>query len=71
MMKLQIILMSTLLIIAIGIAIFVGSFAKIVDKREAMLNEYEYVLADVWAEKERIWAEKEDCKEQLGVFYKK
>ena len=70
MMKLQIILMSTLLIIAIGIAIFVGSFAKIVDKREAMLNEYEYVLADVWAEKERIWAEKEDCKDQLGVFYK-
>ena len=70
MMKLQIILMSTLLIIAIGIAIFVGSFAKRVDKREAMLNEYEYVLADVWAEKERIWAEKEDCKDQLGVFYK-
>ena len=42
-----------------------------ISKQNAMLNEYEYVLADVWAEKERIWAEKEDCIEQLGVFYKK
>jgi len=41
-----------------------------ISKQNAMLNEYEYVLADVWAEKERIWAEKEDCKDQLGVFYK-
>ena len=42
-----------------------------ISKQNAMLNEYEYVLADVWAEKERIWAEKEKCIEQLGVFYKK
>ena len=41
-----------------------------ISKQNALLNEYEYVLADVWAEKERIWAEKEDCKDQLGVFYK-
>jgi len=69
--QINLILMIMLLITAIGIAIFVGSFAKRVDKREAMLNEYEYVLADVWAEKEKFRAEKEDCIDQLGVFYKK
>ena len=42
-----------------------------ISKQKAMLNEYEYVLADVWAEKEKLRAEKEDCIEQLGVFYKK
>jgi len=41
-----------------------------ISKQKAMLNEYEYVLADVWAEKEKLRAEKEDCKDQLGVFYK-
>ena len=48
----------------IVISIFLhGNHAKTAVKREAMLNEYEYVLTDVWAEKE-------DCKDQLGVFYK-
>ena len=41
-----------------------------ISKQNALLNEYEYVLADVWAEKEKFRAEKEDCKDQLGVFYK-
>ena len=54
----------------IAIGFLQGKQAKTAVKHEAMLNEYEYVLADVWAEKESCWAEKEDCKDQLGVFYK-
>ena len=30
-------------------------------KRETLLNEYEYVMADVWAENECL-------KDQLGIF---
>ena len=29
----------------------------------ALLNEYEYMLS-------QVWEEKENCKNQLGVFYK-
>ena len=66
--ELLICLLTTVLIMIV-IFLFVKELQQ-VHHNKAMLNEYEYVLADVWAEKERIWAEKEDCKDQLGVFYK-
>ena len=64
----QTVFITLLVILSIILGVYI---LNDISKQNAMLNEYEYVLADVWAEKERIWAEKEDCKEQLGVFYKK
>ena len=68
-MKLQITLISMILIIAICLAIFVRGFAIECDKRNSLLNEYEYVLADVWNDLTLAKAENECLKDQLGVFY--
>ena len=48
-----------LILSAIGLGVMI---AKESCRRNAMLNEYEYLLADVWAENV-------DCQDQLGVFY--
>ena len=64
----QTVFITLLVILSIILGVYI---LNDISKQNAMLNEYEYVLADVWAEKEKIWAEKEKCKEQLGVFYKK
>jgi len=54
-----------MLIILLGIGFFgiaiQGQLATHSNKREALLNEYEYVMADVWAENECL-------KDQLGIF---
>jgi len=49
-----------LILSAIGLGVMI---AKESCRRNAMLNEYEYLLADVWTENV-------DCQDQLGVFYK-
>ena len=53
-----------LCVITLGIAIYTQK--KIVDnhiKIEALINELEFLVAD-------LWAEKEACIEELGVFRK-
>jgi len=53
-----------LCVITIGVAIYTQK--KIVDnhiKIEASVNELEFLVAD-------LWAEKEECIEELGVFRK-
>jgi len=53
-------LIACILIIA---AILMGIFlADGFYKQNAMLNEYEYTLAVVWAGEQ-------ECKDQLGIFY--
>ena len=55
-------LIACILIIA---AILMGIFiADGFNKQNAMLNEYEYALAGVWAGEQ-------DCEDQMGVFYVK
>ena len=47
----------------ITLSILIGVLvAKESCRRNAMLNEYEYLLADVWTENMK-------CQDQLGVFY--
>ena len=71
-MKKEILVLTTMACVVFIVTIISSTMVLFeISKQNAMLNEYEYVLADVWAEKERIWAEKEKCIEQLGVFYKK
>ena len=77
-MKKEILVLSTMACVIFIVTIISSTIVLFgISKQNAMLNEYEYVLADVWAEKEdcwaekeNCWAEKEDCKEQLGIFYK-
>ena len=50
---------SILILTAILMGIFI---ADGFNKQNAMLNEYEYTLAVVWAGEQ-------ECKDQLGIFY--
>jgi len=49
------------LLILISILLGVGILGKI-SKQNALLNEYEYILASAWTDKQ-------ECRDQLGVFY--
>jgi len=49
------------LLILIVIILGVGLMGKI-NKQNALLNEYEYILA-------LTWTNKQECRDQLGVFY--
>ena len=49
------------LLILISILLGVGLMSKI-NHQNALLNEYEYILA-------AAWADKQECRDQLGVFY--
>ena len=73
-MKILDVIIRCLLIVCLGIMIamifiqrsFITTSKKTlvtITHANGMLNEYEYILAD-------IWAKEKDCKEQLGVFYK-
>ena len=53
-------LLITLLILT-SILLGVGLMSKI-SKQNALLNEYEYILA-------AAWTDKQECRDQLGVFY--
>ena len=50
------------LLILISILLGVGLMSKI-NKQNALLNEYEYLLADAWQSMD-------ECRDQLGVFYR-
>ena len=41
----------------------ISELQQIVYNQEAQINEYEFLLADMWAEKEH-------CRKRLGAFYK-
>ena len=49
------------LLILISILLGVGILGKI-NRQNALLNEYEYILATAWTDKQ-------ECRDQLGIFY--
>jgi len=66
-MKIINLIASGLILSAIGLGVMI---AKESCQRNAMLNEYEYLLADSWTAQQEWKNKMADCRDQLGVFYK-
>ena len=57
---------SVLIIIAIILGVCIAQEGC---RQNAMINEYEYLLADAWTAQQDRESKLADCKDQLGVFY--